>query len=73
MAEAVGLLDATIDEAQRIGEEAILADALGRKGTLSMWLGDNEEAERLLRRSLEHADAVGNHRLRSEAMRWIAS
>ena len=72
MAEAVGLLDETIDEAERIGNEAILADALGHQGTLQMWLGDNEEAERLLRRSLEHADAVGNHRLRSEAMRWIA-
>ena len=72
MAEAVGLLDETIDDAERIGDEAILADALGHLGTLQMWLGDNEEAERLLRRSLEHADAVGNHRLRSEAMRWIA-
>ena len=72
MAEAVGLLEATVDEAERIGEEAILADALGHEGTLQMWLGDNEEAERLLRRSLEHADVTGNHRLRSEAMRWIA-
>ena len=72
MAEAVSLLDETIAEAERIGNEAILADALGHLGTLQMWLGDNEEAEQLLRRSLEHADAVGNHRLRSEAMRWIA-
>ena len=72
MAEAVGLLERTIEEAERIGDEAILAEALGHLGTLQMWLGDNEEAERLLRRSLEHADAVGNHRLRSEAMRWIA-
>ena len=72
MAEAVGLLDETIADAERIGNETILADALGHLGTLQMWLGDNEEAERLLRRSLEHADAVGNHRLRSEAMRWIA-
>ncbi len=72
MTEAVGLLEATVHEAERIGEEAVLAETLGRQGTLNMWLGDNEEAERLLRRSLEHANVVGNHRLRSEAMRWIA-
>jgi class 3 adenylate cyclase/predicted ATPase len=72
MAEAVGLLQATVDEAERIGEEAILAEALGHEGTLQMWVGDNEEAERLLRRSLEHANAVDDHRLRSEAIRWIA-
>ena len=54
MAEAVGLLDETIAEAEQIGNETILADALGHLGTLQMWLGDNEEAERLLRRSLEY-------------------
>lgn len=72
MAEAVGLLEATIAEAEQIGDESILAEALGHQGTLNMWLGHNEEAQRLLRRSLEHANAVDDQRLRSEAVRWIA-
>jgi tetratricopeptide (TPR) repeat protein len=71
-AEYVAPLEAIVAEAERLGDEAILAEALGRSGILAMWRGDNDGAERLLRRSLEHATSVGDVRRKSEAVFWIA-
>jgi tetratricopeptide (TPR) repeat protein len=64
-------MEETIAEAERLGDEAILAEALRRFGVLSMWIGDNDRSEQLLRRSLEHARSVGNSQLTSSAAYWI--
>jgi class 3 adenylate cyclase/tetratricopeptide (TPR) repeat protein len=71
-AAAVARLEAIVDEAERLGDEAVLAEALARSGVLAMWLGENARADRLLRRSLEHAEPLGNVRRTSEAVFWIA-
>jgi tetratricopeptide (TPR) repeat protein len=72
MAAAVGPLEATVADAERLEDEATLADALRRSGVLAMWLGDNEKAEQLLRRALQHTESIGDVRLKSEAVFWIA-
>jgi class 3 adenylate cyclase/tetratricopeptide (TPR) repeat protein len=70
--EAVAPMEAIVADAERLGDEATLAEALGRFGVLAMWLGRNERAEELLRRSLRHAESVGDVRRKSEAVFWIA-
>jgi class 3 adenylate cyclase len=72
MEDAVGLMETAIADAERLGEESILAEALTRLGVLQMWLGNNDKAEQLLRSSLAHADSAGNVRVRSQATYWIA-
>ncbi|HEX7256269.1 MAG TPA: AAA family ATPase, partial [Gaiellaceae bacterium] len=70
MADTAGPMEATIAEAERRGEEAILAEGLTRLGVLKSWLGDNQTAERLLRGSLERAQRLGDARLASDALHW---
>jgi class 3 adenylate cyclase len=70
-AAAVAPLEATIAEADRLGEQAIVAEALRRLAVLNTWLGNNERGEQLLRRSLEHAESIGDRRLQSEAAFWV--
>jgi class 3 adenylate cyclase/tetratricopeptide (TPR) repeat protein len=72
MANSVGPMEATVAEAERLGEEAILAEALWRLGQPTTGLGDNVKAEQVLRSSLEHAESVGDVRRRSQAVFWIA-
>ena len=72
MQEAVGPMEETVAEAERLGDEDVLAEALRRLAQLMMWLGQVDKAEQLLRRSLELADSVGNAQAKSEAVFWIA-
>jgi hypothetical protein len=72
MAETVGPMEATVAEAERLGDKALLAEALRRLGVLSGWLGDRERAAQLLRSSLEHAESIGDPQERSLAVQWIA-
>jgi tetratricopeptide (TPR) repeat protein len=72
MANAVGSLEQTIEEAERLGDSAILAEGLMRLGTTSSWLGNNRRAEKLLRRSIEHANSAGHPLIASDAVQWLA-
>jgi class 3 adenylate cyclase/tetratricopeptide (TPR) repeat protein len=72
MANAVGPLEKTIEEAERLGDSAILAEGLMRLGTTSSWLGNNRRAEQLLRRSIEHANSAGHSLIASDAVQWLA-
>ena len=67
-AEAVGAIEATVAEAEQLGEQALLAEGLIRLGVLASWLGDNRKAGRLLRRALDQADSLGQRRLTSDAL-----
>jgi class 3 adenylate cyclase/tetratricopeptide (TPR) repeat protein len=71
-AVAAGPLEAIVADAERLGDQETLAHALGRSGVLAIWLGDNVKAQQLLRRSLQHAESVGDVRRTSEAVFWIA-
>ena len=70
MVDMIGLLEATIAEAERLGDEGVLAEGLTRLGVLNSWLGDNRTAEQLLRRSLERAQRFGDARLEADALHW---
>lgn len=72
MADTVEPLDELIREAEELGDERVLAEAMGRAGVLAGWIGDLAGAERRLRDSLEHAESVGDVRVMSEAAHWIA-
>jgi tetratricopeptide (TPR) repeat protein len=71
-ADTVGLMEATVAEAERLGEEAILAEGLTRLGVLTSWLGDNKRAQQVLGRALGHALSVADPRLVSDALVWVA-
>ncbi|HKY12742.1 MAG TPA: adenylate/guanylate cyclase domain-containing protein [Gaiellaceae bacterium] len=70
VADMIGLLEATIAEAEQLGDEAVLAEGLTRLGVLNSWLGDNRKAEQLLRRALERAQRLGDARLEADALHW---
>ena len=72
LADAVGPLEETVEEARRLGESAILAEGLMRLGVMASWLGDNGRAEQLLRRSLEHASAEEHSQIASEIVTWLS-
>jgi class 3 adenylate cyclase/tetratricopeptide (TPR) repeat protein len=71
MRDAVEPMRAAIADAERLGDDAILSEALRRFAVLMMWLGDNQEAERQLRRSFDLANSAGGLRLRAEAIYWL--
>ena len=70
-ADAVGPLEAALDDAERLGDESIVAEALWRLGVLNTWLGDNERSEQLLRKAVERAEALGDPEVKSQAVFWI--
>ena len=70
-AVSVASIEATIAEAERLGEQAIVAEALWRLGVVNTWLGNSERGEQLLLSSLEHAESIGNRQLQSEVVFWI--
>ncbi len=70
-AVSVASIEATIAEAERLGEQAIVAEALWRLGVVNTWLGNSERGEQLLLSSLEHAESIGNRQLQSEVAFWI--
>jgi class 3 adenylate cyclase/tetratricopeptide (TPR) repeat protein len=70
MVDMAGPLEATIAEAETLGNEAVLAEGLTRLGVLNSWLGDNHTAEQLLRQSLERAQRVGDVRLEADVLHW---
>ncbi|HEU6445026.1 MAG TPA: adenylate/guanylate cyclase domain-containing protein [Gaiellaceae bacterium] len=72
MAEPLGLIEEIAAEAERLGDEALLAEALLRLGIVHAWLGDNETGELLLRRALEHARPLDAVHLKSQTVHWIA-
>jgi class 3 adenylate cyclase len=71
MADALAPMEAAMAEAERLGHEAILAEALWRLAVLNAWVGDNAKGGQLLRSSLEHSESLGDARLRAEALWWI--
>ena len=70
MADMAGPLEETIAEAERLGDEAVLAEGLTRLGVLKSWLGYNDSAAELLRRSFERAQQLGDTRLQADALHW---
>ena len=72
MVDAVGPLEQTIEEAERLGDSAILAEGLMRLGVTSSWLGNNGRAEQLLRRSIDHASSGAHSLLASDAVHWLS-
>jgi hypothetical protein len=71
MGGAVGPMETAVAEAERLGEETILTEGLWRLAVVSTWLGDNAKGEQLLRRSLAHAESLGDAQLRAQALQWI--
>jgi class 3 adenylate cyclase/tetratricopeptide (TPR) repeat protein len=72
MKGAVEPMRTAIVEAERLGDDAILSEALRRYAVLLMWLGDARGAEQYFRRCLEVANAAGRLRLKAEAIYWLA-
>ncbi|MGH3062830.1 MAG: adenylate/guanylate cyclase domain-containing protein [Gaiellaceae bacterium] len=72
MAEALGPLEETVKEAERLGDDAILAEGLTRLGVTASWLGENDRALTLLRRAVAVAKATGDPRIVADATRWVA-
>jgi class 3 adenylate cyclase/tetratricopeptide (TPR) repeat protein len=72
MADAVGPIEETVAEAERIGDGATIAEGLMRLGVMSSWLGDNHRAEQLLQRSIEHANVLEHSQIVSDAISWLA-
>jgi class 3 adenylate cyclase/tetratricopeptide (TPR) repeat protein len=70
--EALEPMQAIAQEAERLDEDSILAEALMRMGVMTSWLGENARAEHLLRRSLELAQSVGAQRIAADARHWVA-
>jgi class 3 adenylate cyclase/tetratricopeptide (TPR) repeat protein len=72
MAEAVGPMEATVQEAERLGDLSILAEGLTRLGVIASWLGENDRALTFLRRAVADAKATGDPRILAEPTRWVA-
>ena len=72
MAEAVGPMEETVEEAERLGDESILAEGLTRLGVIASWLGENDRALTLLRRAVADAKTSGDPRILADATRWVA-
>jgi class 3 adenylate cyclase/tetratricopeptide (TPR) repeat protein len=70
--DAVAPVEEILAAAERIGDEALAAEALWRLGGLSLWLGENDRGERLLRSAVERADAVGDVNVKTQALHWLA-
>jgi class 3 adenylate cyclase len=64
--------EAILAEAERIGDERIVAETLWRLGVLCTWVGTNERGAQLLRRAVEHAESVGDIHVKAQALHWIA-
>jgi class 3 adenylate cyclase len=69
VAETVEPLEAVVADAERLGEETIVAESLLRLAVLNVSLGNVERSEQLLRSSL--ARAGRDPRLRSEVINWL--
>jgi tetratricopeptide (TPR) repeat protein len=67
----VGPTEAILAEAEELGEETIVAEALSKLAVLHTWVGNYERGEQLMRRSLEHAGSRRDLRVRSNAMHWL--
>jgi tetratricopeptide (TPR) repeat protein len=72
MAAAIRPIEETVQEAEGLGDEAILGEGLMRLAVLQSWLGASADAEQLLRRAVTHAQAVGDLRTLDDARRWLA-
>ena len=70
-AEAEGVLEAALAEAERLGDEPLVAELLWRLAVLNAWLGDNRRGEQLLRRALALADSLDDPQLRSHVLYWM--
>jgi class 3 adenylate cyclase len=70
-AEALGTLEAALADAERLGEDALVAEVLWRLAVLNTWLGDNRRGEQLIRRALALAEALDDPEVRSHALYWI--
>ena len=70
--DAVGPLEAMLDEAERIGDEGLVAELLWRLGVLNTWIGEDERARKLLRASVEKAESAGDQRSKTQAVHWLA-
>jgi class 3 adenylate cyclase/tetratricopeptide (TPR) repeat protein len=71
MAEAVGPMEATLADAEQLGNETIIAEALWRRGVLAMWLGDSVKAEELVRTSAERAESLRDAQIAAQAIHWL--
>ncbi|HEV2712697.1 MAG TPA: adenylate/guanylate cyclase domain-containing protein [Gaiellaceae bacterium] len=69
--EAAASMEEAVAEAERLGEDTIIAEALHRLGAFNAWLGNLQRAEQLLRESLAHAESLGDSQLVSQAAYWI--
>ena len=72
MAVAVGPIEETVEEAERLGDVSILAEGLTRLGVIASWLGENDRALTLLRRAVADAKTSGDPRILADATRWVA-
>ena len=72
MAVAVGPIEETVEEAERLGDVSILAEGLTRLGVIASWLGENDRALTLLRRAVADARTSGDPRILADATRWVA-
>jgi len=65
-------LEDVLAEAERLGDQALLAEVLKNSGIVSSWLGDFGRAEALLRRSLDHARQADDlHQIGDSVQWWI--
>ncbi len=71
MTESVEPMEATVAEAEHLGDAAILAEGLMRLGVIASWLGANARAEHQLRRAMAQAQALGDPKIEADARRWV--
>jgi class 3 adenylate cyclase/tetratricopeptide (TPR) repeat protein len=71
MVDSVEPIEATVAEAEQMGDAAILAEGLMRLGVIASWLGANTRAEHQLRRAMTHAQALGDPKIEADARRWV--
>ncbi|HEU4943277.1 MAG TPA: hypothetical protein VFT18_08410, partial [Gaiellaceae bacterium] len=72
MAAAIRPMEETVEEAERLGDQAILAEGLTRLGVIASWNGENDRALALLRRAVVDAKSTGDPRILADATRWVA-
>jgi tetratricopeptide (TPR) repeat protein len=69
---AAASLEEASAEAEGLGDAAVLAEIMGKRGIVASWLGDMRRAEVLLRRSLQWGQDALDQRQIGETTRWLA-
>jgi class 3 adenylate cyclase/tetratricopeptide (TPR) repeat protein len=72
MNAAVDRYDEALREAERLGDDSILAEVYCRRGGLALWLNDYRTARSMFDESLRRAISAGDSRQISETVIWLS-